>query len=69
MSTHTCPNCDSPGDGKCSACHGAGKYLENHIPGAVDVLSQESSCTACGGTGECQACDGMGEMEVGGEAG
>jgi len=69
MSAQTCPSCDSPGDGTCSVCHGKGKVLGDEIAGAFEVFGQESSCTACGGSGECQTCGGLGEIEVGGEAG
>jgi DnaJ-class molecular chaperone len=69
MATQTYCDCDSPGDGNCSVCHGKGKIFGDEIPGSFDILGYESSCPACGGSGECQTCGGMGEIEVGGEGG
>jgi DnaJ-class molecular chaperone len=64
MTTLTCHNCDSPGDGSCPVCHGKGKIAGDEIFGG---LGAEASCSMCGGSGECQTCDGTGEIEVGGE--
>ncbi len=64
MTTLTCHNCDTPGDGVCPGCHGSGKIARDETFGAFEV---ESSCSMCGGSGECPSCDGMGEIEVGGE--
>jgi hypothetical protein len=62
MATHICVDCDSPGDGMCSACHGTGSTTGN-----VSASDEALSCPACRGTGECRSCDGLGEVEVGGE--
>jgi hypothetical protein len=67
MATHTCLDCDSPGDGNCSVCHGKGKILVGQIPGEFGVFGHESSCSACSGSGHCQTCGGTGETDVGGE--
>jgi DnaJ-class molecular chaperone len=65
MTTLTCHNCDTPGDGICPACHGKGKIDGEATFGAFGA---ESFCSMCGGSGECQTCDGTGEVEIGGEA-
>jgi hypothetical protein len=67
MSTHMCLDCDSHGDGNCAVCHGIGRVLAASAPGTFGGLGDESSCVACGGSGECQKCDGTGQVEVGGE--
>jgi len=69
MANVTCPDCDSPGNGNCSACHGKGTILGDETFGASTVFGHQSSCTACGGRGCCQTCGGAGEIEVGGEGG
>jgi DnaJ-class molecular chaperone len=69
MTTLTCPDCDLPGDGDCSACHGRGKTLGERLLGTVAELVDESTCSACGGSGHCPTCGGIGEIEVGGESG
>ena len=69
MTDHTCPDCDSPGNGNCSVCHGKGKTLGEHISDAVIVFAHESVCSACDGSGDCATCGGTGELEVGGESG
>ena len=64
MTTHTCHNCDSPGDGVCSGCHGKGKL------GGEEMFASSGddfSCSMCGGSGECPTCGGAGEIEAGGE--
>jgi DnaJ-class molecular chaperone len=66
MATQTCPDCDSPGDGNCSACRGKGKTLREKISDAVIVFGHESICSVCGGSGDCLTCGGTGEMEAGG---
>jgi hypothetical protein len=68
MATQTCPNCDFPGDGKCSVCHGKGKALRERISEDVIVFGHESPCSACGASGDCPTCGGTGEMEAGGES-
>ena len=67
MSTHMCLDCDSPGDGVCSACHGSGMIEGMALAGSSE-FGQGSSCPSCSGSGECQKCGGLGEVEVGGEA-
>jgi hypothetical protein len=62
MTTHICVDCDSPGDGICSACHGTGNTTGN-----VNAPEDALSCPECRGTGECRSCGGFGEVEVGGE--
>lgn len=63
MSTHVCIDCDSPGDGNCSACHGSGRS-----GGGYSAASgSETSCSHCDGSGLCSKCEGSGEIEVGGE--
>jgi len=64
MTTLSCHNCDSPGDGYCASCHGRGKPTGDELRAAS---GDESSCSMCGGSGECQTCGGTGEIEVGGE--
>jgi DnaJ-class molecular chaperone len=51
MANHTRRDCDSAGDGNCSACHGKGRTLREHLSDAVVVFGHESSCSACGGSG------------------
>lgn len=68
MPTQTCPDCDSPGDGNCSVCHGKGKTLLEKISDTVIVFGRESACAVCGGSGDCPTCDGTGEIETGGES-
>ncbi len=69
MGPQTCPDCDSPGDGNCSVCHGKRKMPTEEISAASSAFGFESACSACQGSGECQTCGGMGEIEVGGEGG
>ena len=69
MLAHTCPDCDSPGDGNCRRCHGKGKMPREKISDAVILFGQESACSACGGSGDCPTCSGTGEIEIGGESG
>ena len=64
MSTHVCIDCDSPGDGICSACHGSGRS-EGY---SASSYGSEGTCSHCGGSGDCSRCEGAGEIEVGGEA-
>jgi hypothetical protein len=63
MSPHVCIDCDSPGDGNCSACHGSGR-----AEGYSASSGSESTCYSCGGSGHCSKCEGSGEVEVGGES-
>ena len=67
MSSHTCLECDSPGDGSCSVCHGVGMYFGESASGTDDDAGGRISCSSCNGSGECQKCDGSGLIEVGGE--
>jgi hypothetical protein len=67
MSTHMCHDCDSPGDGNCSMCHGSGKTAGETYSAASSGFGSDSSCSYCGGSGHCQKCEGSGEVEVGGE--
>jgi hypothetical protein len=64
MSTHACIDCDSTGDGNCSACHGSGRSGGD---GYSAASSGEMSCGYCGGSGHCSKCGGSGEIETGGE--
>jgi DnaJ-class molecular chaperone len=66
-----CPDCDSvkmfcdprEGDGKCSACHGAG-FAEFFDAIALELLNVElPSCEECNGSGRCPTCSGTGVME------
>lgn len=65
MSTHVCIDCDSPGDGSCSTCHGTGRAEVMSFSGPD---GGEVSCNSCGGSGDCSKCEGSGEIEVGGES-
>jgi DnaJ-class molecular chaperone len=64
-----CPDCDSAGmfpetegNGKCSACHGAG--WSAFLVSVTEVMGGEpSECEECQGTGECQTCLGAGVLE------
>ena len=67
MATQTCLECDFPGCGNCSGCHGKGTILADELAALSNPLGAETSCPACGGSGECQRCGGLGEIEVGGE--
>jgi len=67
MSTHTCIDCDSPGDGFCPKCHGSGRVEGMSFSGSGGE-GGDFSCSACGGSGDCSRCDGSGEVEVGGES-
>ena len=69
MTRLTCTDCDSPGDGNCSVCHGKGTTLQERLFGSISELVDASPCAACSGSGHCPTCGGVGEMEVGGEAG
>jgi len=64
--THTCPDCDSPGDGNCGRCHGRGKTLPDKSFGK---FSAEVTCPRCKGSGTCPTCGGTGEIEIGREIG
>jgi len=66
MSTHMCIDCDSPGDGNCSMCHGSGRASGESYSAAGDFAS-EYTCSTCAGSGHCSKCGGSGELEVGGE--
>ncbi len=63
MSTHVCIDCDSPGDGNCSSCHGTG----TSAGASFSEYGSEGACSSCGGSGHCVKCGGSGEIEVGGE--
>ena len=65
MSTHVCIDCDSPGDGSCSACHGSGRVEGASFSGGS---GGDFACSSCGGSGHCSKCEGSGEIEVGGES-
>jgi hypothetical protein len=67
MSVHMCIDCDSPGDGNCSVCHGFGKIAGEGYSLSTRGFDSDSSCASCGGSGLCQKCEGSGEVEVGGE--
>jgi hypothetical protein len=67
MSTHLCIDCDSPGDGNCSMCHGTGRYGGESYMAASGEYGSDSFCSSCGGSGHCSKCEGSGEIEVGGE--
>jgi hypothetical protein len=67
MSTHVCIDCDSPGDGNCSACHGSGRTGGESYSTASGGYGSEFSCASCGGSGHCSKCEGSGEIEIGGE--
>jgi hypothetical protein len=68
MSTHVCIDCDSPGDGNCSACHGSGRTGGESYSAASGGYGSEFSCASCGGSGHRSKCEGSGEIEIGGEA-
>ena len=68
MSTHICIDCDSPGDGNCSTCHGSGRIGGESFSGASGGYGGELSCGSCGGSGYCTKCEGSGEIEIGGES-
>jgi hypothetical protein len=65
MTSHVCIDCDSPGDGNCSMCHGSGRSGGESYSASS---GSESSCYSCGGSGHCAKCEGSGEVEVGGES-
>jgi hypothetical protein len=67
MSAHICIDCDSPGDGNCSACRGSGRIGTENFLRASGGDSGETSCPSCGGSGLCPKCEGSGEIEIGGE--
>lgn len=55
-----CQDCDYPGNGKCSDCHGSG-YESNVFEAVAESLSGQSQiCKTCNGTGKCQTCNGKG---------
>jgi hypothetical protein len=65
MPSHVCIDCESPGDGNCSACGGTGRSA------GVNFSSGEGGdvfCSSCGGSGLCAKCEGSGEIEIGGES-
>jgi len=66
MSAHTCLDCDIPGEGDCSRCHGKGKVLPDKSFGRFHA---EITCPRCKGSGTCPICRGTGEVEIGGEGG
>lgn len=66
MATHTCPDCDSPGEGNCRRCHGEGRILPDKSFGK---FAAEIPCSRCKGTGDCPTCGGTGEIEADGESG
>ena len=66
MATQTCLECDFPGGGNCSVCHGKGTILGDEMS-LANPLAAQKPCPACSGSGECQKCGGLGEIEVGGE--
>jgi hypothetical protein len=67
MSTHVCIDCDSPGDGNCSACRGSGRIGAVSFTNASGGDGGEISCPSCEGSGLCPKCEGSGEIEIGGE--
>lgn len=67
MTTHVCIDCDSPGDGNCSACRGSGR-IGGESFSAASGGDGGISCSSCGGSGLCPKCEGSGEIEIGGEA-
>jgi hypothetical protein len=57
-----CQDCDYPGNGKCSDCHGSG-YESNVFEAVAESLSgQGQICKTCHGTGKCQTCNGKGYL-------
>lgn len=50
-----CPDCDSPGNGKCAKCYGTGKNLK--------LNSDREKCDYCHGTAICSHCRGTGEKD------
>jgi len=55
-----CPDCDYPGNGKCSDCHGSG-YESNVFDAVAESLSgQNQDCKTCHVSGKCQNCNGRG---------
>jgi DnaJ-class molecular chaperone len=60
----TCLDCDVPGEGCCSRCHGAGKTMPDQSFGHFHA---EVICPRCKGSGVCPTCGGTGEVEYGGE--
>jgi DnaJ-class molecular chaperone len=66
MLAKTCSDCDIPGEGKCSRCHGKGKTIPDKSFGRFRA---EITCPLCKGSGACPTCGGTGEVETGGESG
>ena len=63
MSIIDCPNCDYPGNGKCSDCHGGGKETNVFEALAEAIAGESQDCDTCGGSGECTTCDGKGYVD------
>jgi hypothetical protein len=63
---HACPDCDVPGEGSCSRCHGKGKIIPDKSFGRFRA---EITCPLCKGNGACPTCGGTGVAETGGESG
>src|SRR5215469_5818903 len=64
MSTQSCPDCYTAGDGNCQMCHGEGKI---HSERRYGQSVAEMSCPKCKGSGACPTCGGTGVLEAGGE--
>lgn len=58
-----CQDCDYPGDGRCSTCHGTGGETSLLDAFAESLVGDEQICKVCGGSGKCQTCGGTGGEE------
>jgi DnaJ-class molecular chaperone len=66
MPSSACPDCDVPGEGNCSRCHGRGKTVPDESFGRFHA---EITCPLCKGNGACPTCGGTGEIDARGESG
>ena len=60
MSDNTCNDCDYPGDGKCSACHGTGSNPDWAQSFGDALVGESQDCQECNGSGKCSTCNGAG---------
>ncbi len=60
MAIEKCPDCNYPGNGKCSDCHGTGHEQDVLDAFAESLAGTSQDCKTCHGSGDCQKCDGKG---------
>jgi len=58
-----CTDCDYPGNGKCSSCHGGGREGNPVDAFSKALAGEDQACEECNGSGDCPTCDGKGYLD------